>query len=79
MIVYKAASRIRLPRVNALKTNPSHLKPLKIKRKHALCEGCERFFGEIITYIRARKGQIQNRWRHIQRDRTASLVQPDIA
>ena len=50
---------------------------MKIRRKHALCEGSECFFGEIITYIRARKGQIQNRWRHIQRDRTASLVLPD--
>ena len=61
------------------KDQPFTPKTQKIRKKHALCEGCECFFGEINTYIRVRKGQIQNRWRHIQRDRTASLVQPDIA
>ena len=71
-------SRAFTAHVNALKTNPSHKKMLKIRRKRALCEGCECFFGEINTYIRVRKGQIQNRWRHVQRDRTASLVRPDI-
>ena len=60
------------------KNQPFTPKMLKIKRKRALCEGCECFFGEINTYIRVRKGQIQNRWRHVQRDRTASLVRPDI-
>ena len=60
------------------KNQPFTPKTLKIRKKHALCEGCECFFGEINTYIRARKGQIQNKWRHIQRDRTASLVLPDI-
>ena len=65
-------------RVNVLKSNPSHQKPLKIRMKHALCEGGECFFGEINTYIRVRKGHIQNRWRLIQHDRTASLVRPDV-
>ena len=40
------------------KDQPFTPKTLKIRRKHALCEGSECFFGEIITYIRARKGQI---------------------
>ena len=60
------------------KNQPFTPKMLKIRRKRALCEGCECFFGEINTYIRVRKGQIQNRWRHVQRDRTVSLVRPDI-
>ncbi|MCI7273404.1 hypothetical protein MR642_03655, partial [bacterium] len=72
-------SRAFTARVNAVNSNPSHQKTLKIRRKHALCEGCERFFGKKITDMRARTGQIQNRWRHVQRDRTASLVRPDIA
>ena len=65
-------------RVNVLKSNPSHQKPLKIRMKHALCEGGECFLGEINTYIRAGKGHSQNRWRLIQHDRTASLVRPDV-
>ena len=54
------SSQAFIARVNALKTNPSHQKMLKIRRKRALCEGCECFFGKINTYIRVRKGQIQN-------------------
>ena len=86
MIVYKAASRIRLlafyadflrfsevfqcessilplftsvhncgtVRVNALKSKSSHSKPLKIKRKHALCEWVNVFLGnKKRIYVRA--------------------------
>ena len=66
-------------RVNALKSNPSHKKPLKIRRKLALCEGGECFFGELFTYIHARIGHRQNRLRPMQRDRTSSPFRLDNA
>ena len=66
MIVYKAASRIRLPlhshfavHVNTWKSKPSQARPMKISRKHAMCEGVNTFFGKSNAYTRARKkGQI---------------------
>ena len=40
--------------VNTLKSKPSHQKPMKISRKHAICEGVNTFFGKSNAYTRAR-------------------------
>ena len=46
-------------RVNTLKSNPSHSKPLKINRKRVLCEGVNTFFGLLKPYRRAREKSIR--------------------
>ena len=45
---------VALPCVKALISKPSHLKPLKISKKRAPCEGVNTFFGNLNAYIRAR-------------------------
>lgn len=46
-------------RVNTWKSKPSQARPMKISRKHTMCEGVNTFFRKSNAYTRARKkGQI---------------------
>ena len=59
-LLFQAFTSVHLPcecftaRVNALKSKPSHSKPLKINRKQDSCEWVNAFWGNNYVYIIAR-------------------------